>query len=271
MRLRLPYKGAAIDVFTLGIVLFALISGHIPFREATKNDSSFNLIIEKKNATFWMIHQKNKPIGFYSENLKSLIDGMLTFNPNHRLTISNIINHPWLKESCATMEERATEFIKRKKAKEENECKIMPILPIKGVQSPFLLNVPYKSLTIKVEGHSKLLFTHETNIYLPCSIISSKKPDEIMGLITSSLDKTSLKLKLIESKEKYKASVLIIGKAGEFSVEWRIELIMEGVYNVVFWKRDGDKLEFLEFYRSYIIGASGTKSIGQMLSNKSIF
>jgi len=73
MKLHLPYKGTAIDIFTLGVILFTMISGHIPFREATTNDIRYKLIIDKKVPSFWLYHQKNKPPGFYSESIKSLI------------------------------------------------------------------------------------------------------------------------------------------------------------------------------------------------------
>ena len=255
IKLHLPYKGTAVDIFTLGVILFTLISGHIPFREATKNDVRYNLIIEKKSPAFWLYHMKNKPLGFYSDNIKSLIDGMLCYDPNQRFKMLNIIEHPWCKEPACTMDERAREFIKRKKLKEEFEQKnCSPTVSHTFTQIP-LVKAPYKSLTVKTADCPLELYVHEDDVYKPCSIVTRRRPTEVMGIISASLDKCGFKkLKLVESKSKYKVTATMMGQNGEFTLNWKIEILEEALYNVSFMKKKGDRLEFLEYYRMAING-----------------
>jgi len=43
-----PYKGEEVDVFSLGVVLFALIGGKPPFTCAHSRDKKYKLLIEGK-------------------------------------------------------------------------------------------------------------------------------------------------------------------------------------------------------------------------------
>jgi hypothetical protein len=46
--------------------------------------------------------------------LKELIERMLHIQPEHRLSIKGVFNHPWMAESCASGEEVRAELAKRK-------------------------------------------------------------------------------------------------------------------------------------------------------------
>ena len=56
----------------------------------------YQLLCTYNSADFWRIHEANKPPDYYSEDFKDLITSMLQFNPNQRLTIADIIGHPWM-------------------------------------------------------------------------------------------------------------------------------------------------------------------------------
>ena len=85
--LRQPYKGTEVDVFAMGVVLFTLLSGHIPFHSAKKSDKRYSLIMNGDTISFWKMHSKGKIPNFYSKSFMSIIDGMLCFDPTKRLTI----------------------------------------------------------------------------------------------------------------------------------------------------------------------------------------
>jgi hypothetical protein len=62
---------------------------------------------------FWKMHEKKLPEVFkgLSDDLKDLIVGLFQFNPVHRLSLSEIINHKWLQGTVATKEEIYLEFM----------------------------------------------------------------------------------------------------------------------------------------------------------------
>ena len=53
---RKPYKGADVDLFAAGIVLFTIMSGHPPIRTATRDDDFYRLILANKINIFWKGH-----------------------------------------------------------------------------------------------------------------------------------------------------------------------------------------------------------------------
>ena len=68
------YLGAPVDIFSLGVILFMMRAGHIPFKLATKDDRWYQHIAKGGNRTeyFWKIHEANKP-GFFSKEFKELV------------------------------------------------------------------------------------------------------------------------------------------------------------------------------------------------------
>jgi 5'-AMP-activated protein kinase catalytic alpha subunit len=80
------YNGMKADIWSIGIVLFAMVCGFLPFDE--KNDDRlFKMIKEGKY---------NLPT-FLSHNVKDLIKRILITDPKRRLSFEAIKNHPWFK------------------------------------------------------------------------------------------------------------------------------------------------------------------------------
>ncbi|KAH0794549.1 CAMK family protein kinase [Histomonas meleagridis] len=78
-----PYDGRISDIWSLGVILFALLAGYLPF-----DDSSFrNLLSKVKRGVFYM------PASF-SRSVRDLIQRMLTVDVSRRITIEEIIEHP---------------------------------------------------------------------------------------------------------------------------------------------------------------------------------
>ena len=47
------YKGKQADLFALGVVLFRIVQGFIPFNKARKDDYKYGLLIKGRNNQFW--------------------------------------------------------------------------------------------------------------------------------------------------------------------------------------------------------------------------
>jgi len=81
------------DIFSLGVLLFVILTKHPPFRQAISEDQWFRQIAKKQFGAFWSKHSKDK----LSKQCKDLICKMLCYQPLDRLTIQMVAAHPWTK------------------------------------------------------------------------------------------------------------------------------------------------------------------------------
>ncbi|EAS03281.2 Serine/Threonine kinase domain protein (macronuclear) [Tetrahymena thermophila SB210] len=106
---------AAIDIFSLGVILFILLTGHLPFKEASPENQHFQFIKNNQYSQFWKIHQKNKgQQNFFSEELKDFLQQLFEFNPEKRLKIVQIKQHAWYNKSVLSTKDIYEEFEKKK-------------------------------------------------------------------------------------------------------------------------------------------------------------
>jgi len=90
-----PY-GLACDIFSMGVVLFILITGYPPFEQAHYSDRWFRPLAKNDYAKFWKYHA-----GCSISNdakCKDLLERMLCYEPNDRITIAQIKKHPWFNQ-----------------------------------------------------------------------------------------------------------------------------------------------------------------------------
>ena len=81
------YHGAPSDIWSCGIILFALLTGHLPFDD----ENIRKLLLKVQNGKFLMPPD-------LSLEAKDLITKMLQVNPADRVTIDEILLHPLLKK-----------------------------------------------------------------------------------------------------------------------------------------------------------------------------
>ncbi|CAG2224618.1 MELK [Mytilus edulis] len=79
------YIGSQADLWSMGILLYALLCGYLPF-----DDEKIPQLYKKIQSGKY----ENPP--WLSEESKLLILGMLQVDPQSRLTIKQLITHPWL-------------------------------------------------------------------------------------------------------------------------------------------------------------------------------
>lgn len=77
------YHGAPSDIWSCGIILFALLTGHLPFDD----ENIRKLLLKVQNGKFIMPSD-------LSWEAKDLISRMLQVNPNDRIPIEDILRHP---------------------------------------------------------------------------------------------------------------------------------------------------------------------------------
>jgi BR serine/threonine kinase len=77
----IPYDGRAADIWSCGVILFALLAGRLPF-----HDSSIRKLLAKVKSGKYVM--PDLPL-----DIQSLISAMLTVNPIERITIDGIKHH----------------------------------------------------------------------------------------------------------------------------------------------------------------------------------
>ena len=83
--LRQGYEGFACDVWSAGVTLYYMLSGSQPFKGSDAN------VIQKA-----ILKEKFKKIEGCSKEANDLLKAMMNKNPKDRITIREILEHPWL-------------------------------------------------------------------------------------------------------------------------------------------------------------------------------
>ncbi len=83
-----PYYGPAADIWSLGVLLFAMVCGSLPFTAP-----SIQQLIQKIISGIYRFPQH------LSQNIRNLIVNLLRNAPGQRLTIDEVLNHPWFTET----------------------------------------------------------------------------------------------------------------------------------------------------------------------------
>lgn len=86
------YDGMEIDMFSTAVILFIIVQGIFPFKEAKKDEYFYNLILQGDLATYW----KKTGGQNLSADFKDLIIKMFSYDGKKRPTVDEIRAHPWM-------------------------------------------------------------------------------------------------------------------------------------------------------------------------------
>lgn len=81
------YFGFAVDIWSSGVVLFAMLYGTVPFK--ANNMTELQQIIMKAD------YKLKEDI---SDDARELLKGLLEPDPENRLTVAEILSHSWMRD-----------------------------------------------------------------------------------------------------------------------------------------------------------------------------
>ena len=174
INLKQAYNGVMVDLFALGVLLFIMTSALPPFKKAHPEDQIYRLLCTNRNAYFWKFHSKSKPGGeaFYSPELKSLLNSMLSFDATQRLSIAEIKSHPWILGPCPDPQFVFQSFAERK-SKMEKEAAAQAAAQAAQIQpgNVFVGHNVYRSVEealaeLGYDDKQRLLYKFEVHTYI---------------------------------------------------------------------------------------------------------
>jgi len=116
MRREDPYSGVKIDVFSCGVVLFIMIFGRPPFRQASSIDPLYKYFSDEQPEKFWdKVERKLNGGKEYSMTLKLLLNDLLAADPEKRPTAGKVLEYEWMQQQVYSKEEAATSMMTKKK------------------------------------------------------------------------------------------------------------------------------------------------------------
>lgn len=93
---KVAFDGFAVDLWAAGVILYIMLTGFPPYDQASRTDQRFDLIIRghlMKQLSSWGIH--------LSAEAGDLMQKMLMLDPKDRLTLAQILSHPWVADGDA--------------------------------------------------------------------------------------------------------------------------------------------------------------------------
>lgn len=85
------FDGFAVDLWSAGVILYIMLTGFPPYDQATRADQRFEIIVEGQLVEQLRLWEIN-----ISDEAGDLLQCMLTLDPRKRLSLAEVMTHPWV-------------------------------------------------------------------------------------------------------------------------------------------------------------------------------
>lgn len=99
------FDGFAIDLWAAGVILYIMLTGFPPYDQANRTDQRFELIVNGRLAEQLLKWGIN-----LSDHAGDLLQKMLQLDPKRRLTLAQVLDHPWITNDDVQRPEPSEQF-----------------------------------------------------------------------------------------------------------------------------------------------------------------
>ncbi|XP_052198464.1 CBL-interacting serine/threonine-protein kinase 24-like [Diospyros lotus] len=234
------YDGATADIWSCGVIIYVLMAGYLPF-----NETDLPTLYKKINAAeftcpFW-----------FSPGAKSLIEKILDPNPETRITIQGIKNHPWFQRNYVAV-----------KHGEENEVNLDDVQAVfediedryvteqaSNDSGPLMMNA-FEMITLSQGLNLSALFDRRQDCVKRQTRFVSCQPAKVI-ISTIEAVAESMGLKVHTRNYKTRLEGTSTNKAGPFAAVLEVYEVAPSLFMVDVRKAAGDTLEYHKFYKNF--------------------
>jgi len=113
------YSPVQDDLFALAVILFSLHLGVPPVtEEAVESDATYKYVCAGRMSYYWSLYQrtirKKDPNFVLDMDFMDLMSQMLSYDPESRLSMVEILSHPWLSQGYTASDLELSQEIERR-------------------------------------------------------------------------------------------------------------------------------------------------------------
>ena len=141
-----PYSPSQAEMFTLGLVIFNMVTGTHPYKDSATMDDQLYYLFCFNREYYWTILRsqfkdpKTNPI---TEDFISLMNSLLEKDPDNRATLADVEAHEWMNGPTPTQTEIVQEMSKRKEYVKAKEAHAKAIAAV-ATNTPMVEDNKYK-------------------------------------------------------------------------------------------------------------------------------
>lgn len=232
------YDGMKADIWSLGVILYVMLAGYLPFEHDTMQ-GLFDIIRSGKfDYPKW-----------FSDSSKNLINQMLIVDPKKRITLDKLIKDPWFTEGgyvVPTLEKidlsKAEKESSIKDSKEEEETSTKKKVKVSGPLNAF------EFASMLLSGQMNPLMNPNAKRATESQFLAKGDFSGVVGALEKAFDKLGGKGEKKENRLK-----VTVQKQGTFLVVGvEILPITGGFCHCELRRLKGDGLEFNKFFNTLV-------------------
>ncbi len=238
------YNGKIADVWSCGVILYVMLAGYLPFEDETMN----GLFAKIESGVF------SFPSHF-SSDAKNLIGRMLVIDPNKRITVDEIMAHPWFKKGFTPVAAPAVKKVEIDDKMIDNamsEAKEQEQAPSEKVEA-----APQKIKQLNAFDLASALMSGTMNQLVSSEKVSIRRETRFMAQgnassVLSAMEKILVQMGAHPTEKNGELKCFLSQNAQVLTFSIGVSETSGGFSLVEVRRGKGDILEFNTFYRKFV-------------------